>query len=170
MSTVLLGIGTNLGDRIENINAAVRSIGLLPRTALCDISHIYETDPVGYLDQPQFLNAVLKIDTELSACALLGACLGVEAALGRVRTIKDGPRVIDIDVLIYDGVRSDTHELTLPHPRMAQRAFVMVPLLDLYPSGRAPMIGFSQKLKDIGLDGVTRYDREAELYYAVHGK
>lgn len=169
MSTVLLGIGTNMGDRMENINAAVRSVGLLPRTVLCDISHVYETDPVGYLDQPRFLNAVLKIDTELSATAVLGACLGIEAALGRVRTIKDGPRVIDIDVLIYDGVRSDSHELTLPHPRMAFRSFVMVPLSDLYPSGRAPMMSFSQKLKDIGLDGVTRYEREADLYIAVHG-
>lgn len=169
MSTVLLGIGTNMGDRMQNINSAVKSIGLLPLTKVIDISHIYETDPVGYTEQPQFLNAVLKIDTDLSAPAVLGACLGIEAALGRIREFKNGPRIIDIDVLIYDGVRSDTRELTLPHPAMTQRAFVMAPLLDLYPSGRAPMISFSQKLKDIGLDGVTKFSEESELYKAIHG-
>lgn len=164
MSIVLLGLGSNIGDRLENINTAIENLRRLPGTEITGVSHVYETEPVGYLDQPLFLNAVIRIETTLSATAVLGACLGIEACMGRERTMKDGPRIIDIDVLIYDGFKSDTYELTLPHPRMAQRAFVLAPLSDLYPSGRAPMLTFSHKLKDMGLDGVRRYEKDADAY------
>ena len=155
--TVLLGIGTNLGDRAANLRAAVDSLALLPKTRVAAVSPTYETEPVGYLDQPDFLNLVVKIETELSPSAVLGACLGIEAALGRVRSFRNAPRVIDIDVLLYEGYQSDTGELTLPHPRMAERAFVLVPLLDLYPDGNALGFNAAEALKRVGEDGVRRY-------------
>ena len=130
MYTVLIGIGTNLGDRIENMNTAVRALNLLPRTNITRASRVYETAPVGIEDQPMFLNAVLEAETEMSPLSMLGACMGIEASMGRVRAEKNGPRVIDLDLILFGGVRSDTFELTLPHPRALERAFVMMPLLD----------------------------------------
>ena len=130
MNTVLIGIGTNLGDRIENMNTAVRALNLLPRTNITRASRVYETAPVGIEDQPMFLNAVLEAETEMSPLSMLGACMGIEASMGRVRAEKNGPRVIDLDLILFGGVRSDTFELTLPHPRALERAFVMMPLLD----------------------------------------
>lgn len=93
---------------------------------------------MGYENQSMFYNAAVTVETELSAQMLLGACLGIEGAYGRIRTIKDGPRVLDLDLLLYEGMKSESFLLTLPHPRIFERAFVMVPLLDLFPSGRAP--------------------------------
>jgi 2-amino-4-hydroxy-6-hydroxymethyldihydropteridine diphosphokinase len=135
MSRAVVALGSNIGDRDENIKAALRAISLLPGTKVLKVSGIYETEPVGFADQPMFLNAAALIETGLSPRALLGGCLGIEAALGRVRESKNGPRVIDIDLLVYEGVTSGDAELTLPHPRMAERAFVLIPLADLFPDG-----------------------------------
>ena len=157
MNEVVLGLGTNMGNRLENLQAAVDALKLLPDTYVEKVSKVYQTKPVGYDEQDDFLNAAVMIKTELSPHALLGACLGIEAAMGRVRKIKNGPRVIDIDVLIYDGFKLDTFELKLPHPRILERAFVMVPLLDLYPEGRAPTLYFGLKLKGMSTDGVEEY-------------
>ncbi len=159
----IIGIGTNLGDKIENIRRAIEAIKLLPGTELIALSHVYETQPIGITDQPSFLNAAISVETELSPSALLGACLGIEAALGRVRTKNKGPRIIDLDLLIYDRVKSESFELTLPHPEITQRAFVMVPLLDLFPNGRAPGLYFGPHLKDIGCEGVCRLDIELKF-------
>jgi 2-amino-4-hydroxy-6-hydroxymethyldihydropteridine diphosphokinase len=115
---------------------------------------VYETDPVGYAEQPCFLNAALRLETELSPAALLGACLGIEAALGRKRNFANGPRAIDIDLLLYEGFCSTGAELTLPHPRMLERAFVLIPLADLYPSGEAPGVSFATALATLSRDGV----------------
>lgn len=138
MNTAIIGMGTNLGDRMDNLNRAVQALKRLPRTKVTGASHLYETQPVGYLEQGPFLNANLMVETDLSPMALLGGCLGIEAAFGRERTIPNGPRILDLDLLLYEGMRSDSFELTLPHPRILERAFVMVPMMDLYPSGRAP--------------------------------
>ncbi len=158
MNTVVLGVGTNLGDRLENMNTAVRALNLLPRTKVLRASRVYETAPVGVEEQPMFLNAVLELETEMSPLAMLGACLGIEASMGRVRGEKDGPRIIDLDLILFGGVRSDTFELTLPHPRALERAFVMVPMLDLYPSGRAPGLYFLPALRETGTSGISRTD------------
>ena len=128
----VLGIGTNMGDRADNINSAVESLSLVPGITVLRISDIYETEPWGFTDQPDFYNNVVEIETELTPNALLGVCLGIEAAMGRVRVFKNGPRIIDIDLLVYEGAKSDTEELRLPHPRISERAFVLVPLKDLY--------------------------------------
>jgi 2-amino-4-hydroxy-6-hydroxymethyldihydropteridine diphosphokinase len=162
-SNAVIGIGTNLGDRLMNINEAVRALSLLPGTKVTEASHIYETVPVGETQQPKFLNANVLLETEMSPMALLGACLGIEAAFGRKRKAQNGPRIMDLDLLIFEGMRSESFELTLPHPRILQRAFVMVPLLDLFPSGRAPGLYFGPYLKDLGQDGVEKFEAEIKL-------
>lgn len=126
-----LGIGTNIGDRMQNLQDALDSLNLLPLTTVTDVSNVYETDPVGYDNQDDFLNIVVEVETELNADNLLGACLGIESGLGRVRTIKNGPRIIDIDLLLYGDEVKNTQTLILPHPRMMERNFVLKPLLDL---------------------------------------
>ncbi|MFR8012571.1 MAG: 2-amino-4-hydroxy-6-hydroxymethyldihydropteridine diphosphokinase [Clostridia bacterium] len=163
MNTVVIGVGTNLGDRLQNMNTAVRALNLLPRTQVTRASRVYETAPVGVAEQPMFLNAVLEVETEMSPLSMLGACLGIEASMGRVRKEKDGPRIIDLDLILFGGVRSDTFELTLPHPRALERAFVLVPMMDLYPSGRAPGFYFLPALREIGTDGITRTDLSITL-------
>lgn len=154
MKEAALGIGSNLGDRLESLNRAVAALGNLPGTRILALSKVYETDPVGYEEQPCFLNAALRLETELSPAALLGVCLGIEAALGRKRNFTNGPRAIDIDLLLYEGVACANAELTLPHPRMLERAFVLVPLADLYPSGEAPGVSFAAALARLSRDGV----------------
>ncbi|NCC86770.1 MAG: 2-amino-4-hydroxy-6-hydroxymethyldihydropteridine diphosphokinase [Clostridia bacterium] len=163
MNNAVLGLGSNVGDRMSNLKKAITAISRIPETKLVRASNIYETKPVGYLDQDDFLNLNIMIETNLSPSAVLGACFGIESCLGRVRNIKNGPRKIDIDLLIYESVRMETFELTLPHPRILERAFVLKPLLDLYPSGRAPGLFFSPKLKEISTEGVELYNEKISL-------
>lgn len=136
MSVAFVGIGTNLGDRALNISKAVEALKHLPNTEVLAVSNIYETEPWGLKEQPNFLNGVIKLSTELSPNALLGALLGIEAAMGRVREIKNGPRVLDLDLLTYDEVTLNTSELTLPHPYICQREFVLKPLTELTSDNR----------------------------------
>lgn len=126
-----LGIGTNIGNKMQNLSDAICSLNLLPLTKVVDVSNVYETDPVGYDNQDDFFNIVVEIETELNPDNLLGAALGIEAGLGRVRTIKNGPRIIDVDLLLYENEVLNTKTLVLPHPRMMERDFVLIPLLDL---------------------------------------
>jgi 2-amino-4-hydroxy-6-hydroxymethyldihydropteridine diphosphokinase len=130
--TVYLALGTNLGDREANLREARRRLeagGV--RLERC--SSIYETEPWGVLDQPRFLNAVCRGRTELSPERLLALAKRIEGALGRVPTVRYGPRAIDIDILLYDRVACASRELTIPHPRLAERAFVLVPLAEIAP-------------------------------------
>jgi 2-amino-4-hydroxy-6-hydroxymethyldihydropteridine diphosphokinase len=147
-----LGIGTNIGDRIRNLQDAIAALKLLPMTRVTDVSNVYETDPVGYENQDDFLNIVVEIETELNSDNLLGACLGIEAGLGRIRTIKNGPRVIDIDLLIFGDEVKNTNTLILPHPRMMERNFVLKPLLDI--DINCAIINKEDVLKTITEDGV----------------
>ncbi|MBQ7107866.1 MAG: 2-amino-4-hydroxy-6-hydroxymethyldihydropteridine diphosphokinase [Clostridia bacterium] len=131
MSIAFIGIGTNMGDRALNIKNATNALKHLPETTVLAVSNIYETEPWGLKEQPNFLNGVIKVSTSLSPNALLGALLGIEAAMGRVREVKNGPRVLDLDLLIYDNVNSSSAELTLPHPYIMEREFVLKPLTEL---------------------------------------
>lgn len=131
MKKAYLGIGTNMGDRFENLQSAVDSLNLLPTTKVTAVSRVYETDPVGFSNQDDFLNIVVEICTDLTAEGLLGTCLGIEAGFGRIRNFKNGPRIIDIDLLLYDTQIFDTPMLILPHPRMFEREFVLRPLMDI---------------------------------------
>lgn len=131
MSRVYLGIGSNLGDRQANIEQALEE--LKKQVDILHVSAFYETEPVGYADQPWFLNVVLAGETSLAPRELLTFTQGVEQALKRVKTIRWGPRSIDVDILLYEGITLDTPELTIPHPRMTQRNFVLVPLAEIAP-------------------------------------
>lgn len=131
MSIAFIGIGTNMGDRALNIKNATNALKHLPETTVLAVSNIYETEPWGLKEQPKFLNGVIKVSTSLSPNALLGALLGIEAAMGRVREVKNGPRVLDLDLLIYDNVNLSSAELTLPHPYIMEREFVLKPLTEL---------------------------------------
>lgn len=128
----VLSMGSNMGFRGDNIKTAMESLSLVPGVKILRESSVYETSPWGLTQQREFLNNVVEVETELSPNALLGACLGIEAAMGRVREMKNGPRIIDIDILVYENAVSDTKELQLPHPRIGERMFVLVPLMDLY--------------------------------------
>ncbi len=131
----LLGLGGNIGDVRAAFDSALASLNALPSTSVLRTSPRYVTAPEGYADQPDFLNMVAEVASGLSPHALLGACLGIEAALGRRRSFPNAPRPIDLDLLLAEGFSCKTPELTLPHPRMARRAFVLTPLRDLYPDG-----------------------------------
>lgn len=154
MTRALLGLGGNLGDVGHTMDAALCALGALPQTQVLRVSRRYRTAPVGYADQPDFLNMVAELKTALSPSALLGACLGIEASLGRVRSFANAPRTLDIDLLMMEGVACRTAELTLPHPRMRQRAFVLVPLAELYPDGRVYGEELSDCFRAVGRDGV----------------
>ena len=160
MSEAVIALGSNMGNRIENLNAAVRAIAKLPDVKIINASSVYETEPVDCEEDDMYLNAAILVDANISPSMLLGECLGIEAAMGRVRTKKNGPRIIDLDLILYDGVKTESFELTLPHPRVLERAFVMAPLLDLYPSGRAPGMFFAPHLRDIGTDGIRKTEKE----------
>ena len=130
--TAYLALGANIGNREDNLRTAVRMLGD-GGCRVTAISSLYVTRPVGVEDQPDFANAVIEVRTSLTPRDLLDLCLDVECRLGRVRTIRWGPRVIDVDVLLYEGVTMDQMELVLPHPRMLERAFVLVPLAEISP-------------------------------------
>ena len=132
-----VAIGSNLGDRLTNLRRAVTLLGECPGVRVLGSSRVYETDPVGP-PQPDYLNAVIELDTDLSAHELLHALLDVERELGRVREERWGPRVIDLDLLSVDLQVVDDEALTLPHPRMHERGFVLVPLLELDPDPMLP--------------------------------
>lgn len=149
MSVAYIGIGSNIGDRFDNLQQAVFSLDLTPRCKVKRCSGIYETKPVGYDNQGLFLNAVVEVETDISPNALLGVCLGIESGMGRIRNIQNGPRNIDLDLLLYDDFKCDTPELTLPHPRMNERAFVLFPLNDLICNERFSLNGFDAESNGI---------------------
>lgn len=160
MSEAVIALGSNLGNRIENLNAAVRAIAKLSGVKILKASSVYETEPVDCEDDAKFLNAAILVEAGISPAMLLGECLGIEAAMGRVRTKKNAPRIIDLDLILYEGFKSESFEMTVPHPRVLERAFVMAPLLDLYPSGRAPGMFFGPRLRDLGMSGITKTEKE----------
>jgi len=133
-----LGVGSNLGDRLANLQRAVDLLGASSGVRVRRSSRVWETDPVGGPPQPEFLNVVVEVDTDLDPLDLLRACNRVETDLGRTRDVRWGPRTVDIDLLLIDGLTIDDPALTIPHPRMHQRAFVLLPLLDLDPNPTLP--------------------------------
>jgi 2-amino-4-hydroxy-6-hydroxymethyldihydropteridine diphosphokinase len=126
---VYLALGSNLGDRLANLKQAIAS--LPPQVDVKARSRVYETPPWGYADQPAFLNQVLKGNTYLEPAPLLKHLKRLEMALGRVPSFQNGPRLIDIDLLFYNELVLDTPPLVLPHPRMHERGFVLMPLMDI---------------------------------------
>lgn len=143
--TIFLCLGTNLGEREANLSAAVSA--LKGFTTIIAVSPIYETAPWGYAQQPAFLNQVIEVETAISAADLLVRIKAIEEELGRQPTFRYGPRVIDIDILLYGQAQIHTPTLVVPHPRLAERAFVLVPLADLASELVVPGIG--RRVKDL---------------------
>jgi 2-amino-4-hydroxy-6-hydroxymethyldihydropteridine diphosphokinase len=137
-----VGLGSNLGDRAAYLLLGLSALSRLPETRLLRLSPVYETDPVGP-PQPPYLNMVAELETELSPTGLLAEMLRVEKALGRERRERWGPRTLDLDLLLYGDLVLEEAGLSVPHPRLHERAFVLVPLLDLLPEGRHPLLGQS---------------------------
>ena len=146
-TSAYLGLGSNLGDRLEHLREAVRLLGAEPTVEVVRSSRVYETEPVGP-PQPAYLNAVIEVRTDGTARELLEACRRVEDALGRVRAERWGPRTIDVDVLIFDEETIDEPDLVVPHPRMHERGFVLVPLGELEAD---PMLPGGRKLAKLRL-------------------
>lgn len=136
LTTIYLALGSNLGDRRANIAAAVAR--LAPDVAVERASSLYETEPAYLLDQPRFLNAALRGRTALAPEALLALLKRIERELGREAGVRNGPRVIDLDILLYGDLVLDSEALTIPHPRMAERPFVLVPLAEIAPDLTPP--------------------------------
>ncbi len=132
-SEVLVGFGSNLGDRSNLINRALKAISRLPETSLLKLSSLYETAPVGYLDQGAFLNGVVQLETSMPASELLGRLLAIEKSLGRERIERWGPRTVDLDILFFADRIIDEVDLIVPHPEMARRLFVLEPLCEIVP-------------------------------------
>ncbi len=141
MHLVYLSLGSNLGDRAAHLEAA--RTALARRLTLRRVSRIYETPPWGYTEQPAFLNQVVAAETDLGPEALLTYLKYLEAELGREPTFRYGPRVIDLDILFYGNLLLETPHLTIPHPRLHERAFVLVPLAEIAPDLRHPRLGLT---------------------------
>ena len=139
MPTAYIALGANLGDRRATLSRAVERLGELG--AVEAVSSLYETDPVGYTDQPPFFNAVARLRTSLAAPTLMRSLLAIETDLGRERSFPNAPRTLDLDLLFYDDLERESPDLTLPHPRLHKRAFVLVPLNDLAPDLVHPRLG-----------------------------
>lgn len=138
MTRAYIGLGANQGEPVENLKAALQLINNHPGITVVNVSSVYLTEPVGYEDQPWFHNCVAELETDLEPFKLLAVLQGVENELGRVRTIRWGPRTVDLDVLLYDELEMDEEKLSIPHPRMTERAFVMVPLAEIAPEALFP--------------------------------
>lgn len=154
----LLGLGTNLGDREDNLARAFSGIEKLGKTKVLAISNVYETAPFDVIsEQADYLNCCVLIDTELEPLELLRRCLKLESDLGRVRLEYHGARTMDIDLLVCENFKSDTPELTVPHPEILRRAFVMVPMSDIFPTHNALGLDFAQAYHDVDKSGVHLY-------------
>lgn len=153
MPLAYIGLGANLGDAAANVEAAIERLDGAGRVRAR--SHLYRTAPWGETAQPEFVNAVAALETELTPHALLAALKAIEGALGRTQTYRWGPRRIDLDILTYDGLHITGPELTIPHPRLAERAFVLIPLAEL-DAAYAPL---RDALPDSALAGVTLLSR-----------
>ena len=156
-SRVTIALGSNLGNRLENLQGGLDALFDAPGLALAAISPVYLTAPAGGPQQPDYLNAVLIAATTLPAHAILERCHGVEAVFGRVRDEVWGPRTLDLDIIVYGDVVSDDPELTLPHPRAHERAFVLAPWHDIDPDAEIPGRGrVSDLLAKLGTAEVRR--------------
>ena len=156
-----IGLGTNLGDRLGNIQEALRKLDDLPIIQSVRVSSVYEAAPVGVTDQPFFLNLVVAVRTSLAPQALLDALLHIENQMGRVRTERWGPRVIDMDLLLYGGAQVALPGLTVPHPRLRERGFVLIPLAEIAPELTLP--GDGKKVADIAEVFSEDFSREGNI-------
>ena len=157
---VYLGLGSNLGDRVGNLASAVERLS--QKITIKKLSSVYETEPVYYKEQPLYLNAVLSAVTKLDPFELLRFVKSIESTLGRQPSFRNAPRTIDIDILFYGDQVAETAELIIPHPRIAERAFVLVPLAEIAPRLVHPLL--QKKVSELlavveGVDGVRKFGK-----------
>jgi len=138
LTPAFIALGANVQRPEEQVSSAFEALAMLPRTRLAAVSSLYRSAPVGYLEQPDFVNAVAKIDTALEPRALLEALLDIEQRYGRVRDFPNAPRTLDLDILLYGDTKLREAGLSIPHPRLHERAFVLVPLAELAPDAMVP--------------------------------
>ena len=148
MARAAIAIGSNLDDPEARVRLAFDELGRLPSTRLLARSALYRTAPVGFLDQPAFVNACALVETSLGARELLAALLAIERRHGRVRDVPNGPRTLDLDIVLFDELVVHEHGLTLPHPRAHERAFVLAPLLDVWPDAIIPGHGTAASCRE----------------------
>jgi 2-amino-4-hydroxy-6-hydroxymethyldihydropteridine diphosphokinase len=157
---IYIGLGSNLGDRMNYLRRAVYSIDKREDTKITKLSSVYETDPYGPQDQDMFLNAVIEIETQAEPMDFLTGLLAIENELGRIRTKRWGPRVIDLDLLLWGQRIIDINRLTIPHPEMSERIFVMTPLAEIAPEAIHPQLGIGVSQILTGFED----DKTARLY------
>jgi 2-amino-4-hydroxy-6-hydroxymethyldihydropteridine diphosphokinase len=157
MNTAYVALGANLGNPTAAVLAAFAALANLPESRVARCSSLYRTAPVGILSQPDFVNAVALLETTLPPEALLDALLDIEARFGRVRRERNGPRTLDLDLLLYDNIELDLPRLTLPHPRLHLRAFVLLPLAEIAPDLAIPRRGsLAAWLPAVANQGIVR--------------
>lgn len=162
MTTAYVALGSNLEEPVRQLRDGLAALAALPGTRLIASSSFYRSAPVGYRNQPDFVNAVAAIDTLLDPHALLGALLGIERDHGRVRDFPNAPRTLDLDIVAYDGLSLAEAGLTIPHPRAHERAFVVVPLAEIAPDAELPGRGRARELLSrVDLGSVVRLEGES---------
>ena len=160
LTPAFVALGANLGNPVQQIAAGVEALAMLPNTRLTAVSPFYRSAPVGYAGQPDFVNAVAKIETALAPRELLDALLAIERDFGRIRDVKNGPRTLDLDIALYGDSQVSEPGLEIPHPRMRERAFVLVPLADIDPDQVVPGLGRAADLL-AGVDATSVEKMEA---------
>lgn len=161
-ATVFLGLGSNLEQPLVQLSRALREVHEIPTTSLVRVSSFYDTVPIGLANQPNFVNAVAELQTQLNPSELLNHLIEIEAAHQRVRTVRDGPRTLDLDILLYGDICMNEPMLTIPHPRMHERAFVLWPLAEIAPELAIPGRGYVlELLVALDVSGVRKYEEGA---------
>lgn len=159
MSAAFVGLGANLGEPERQLRQAFFELDAMPHTRVVKTSSLYRSDPVGYPGQPRFVNAVAQVETGLDAGRLLGELQAIEARHGRTRSFPNAPRTLDLDLLLYADAVLDLPRLKVPHPRMHERAFVLIPLLEIAPQASVPGRGPARALlEQCPAQGVERLE------------
>lgn len=156
MHRVFLSLGSNMGIKEDNLDKAVDMLKNNDFIHNVNVSSYYVTDPVGYVDQDSFVNIAVELYTELNPMQMLELCHDIEEKLHRKRIIRWGPRTIDVDIILFDDLESDDEILTLPHPRMHERGFVLVPLLELDDQLMIRNVNIKEIIKNVNIEGVRK--------------